>query len=604
VTDFVFFLGHCCMRIENLSSHPEGSLFEADVVIIGSGPAGLTIANEFVNSTTQVLIVESGIESEDPAYQALDRLESDGEPCSQASLSYRKYHHPPTFDHVAQPYGWRFRVLGGAGLAWSGKSALFDDIDFAERDWVPNSGWPISRESLKSYFDRGAEILRLGPNLYDERLWKIVAPRSKFPPIDKCKLSSFFWQFARSRLDPLRIPNFIDEFKGTATTNIRTLINATVVHIDTNVEGKAFSGVEISTLAGARSRVRAKLCVIAAGGIENARLLLISNGKHPNGLGNQYDVVGRYLMDHPVACIGHFRKEDLKAAQFFGFVAVPHKRDTIMGSHGLALSPELQAREKLLNTAIFTWPKIAPDDPIDALRRLAKRKSSDFRGDLLSLARNVGTLIRGMGLKIFYKLFPKSLQNLIVNFVMAINPNFIVHEFESKGVPHKLDRIDVYVITEQEPRHDSRLTLSTQKDALGLPIVKASWKISEVDRRSALRIGQLLLEELPKAGLPAPVLADWIIESRPQDAPLIDVAHMIGTTRMSDDPKRGVVDAQCQVHGVEGLYIAGGSVFPTSGHANPTLMIVSLALRTADQLKKDLAKAADHLREESPIKAA
>jgi choline dehydrogenase-like flavoprotein len=134
--------------------------------------------------------------------------------------------------------------------------------------------------------------------------------------------------------------------------------------------------------------------------------------------------------------------------------------------------------------------------------------------------------------------------------------------------------------------------LSELKDALGLPRVKALWKISDVERQGVVRIGQLLREELPKSGLPAPIMDDWIVKNQIHEGTLVDMAHIIGTTRMSDDPKKGVIDAQCQVHGVRGLYIAGSSVFPTSGHVNPTLMILSLAIRTADQLKKDLAAAA------------
>lgn len=90
--------------------------------------------------------------------------------------------------------------------------------------------------------------------------------------------------------------------------------------------------------------------------------------------------------------------------------------------------------------------------------------------------------------------------------------------------------------------------------------------------------------------MPAPLLEDWIAEERPQDSVITDHGHTTGTTRMSEDAKFGVVDSNCQVHGVARLYVAGASVFPTSGHANPTLMIVSLAIRLADKIKADLAR--------------
>jgi choline dehydrogenase-like flavoprotein len=67
--------------------------------------------------------------------------------------------------------------------------------------------------------------------------------------------------------------------------------------------------------------------------------------------------------------------------------------------------------------------------------------------------------------------------------------------------------------------------------------------------------------------------------------------HHMGTTRMHDDPKQGVVDRNCQVHGIDNLFIAGSSVFPTGGYNTPTLTIVALALRLADHLKAEMANA-------------
>jgi len=580
------------MKIERLNSYPDGSRFDADVVIIGGGPSGLTIAREFMGLPTKILILESGLEKEDATHMDLVCLESADEPKGEASLKFRKAFHSPmaTFNQDSQPFGVRTRVLGGAATHWPGKSATFDDTDFARRDWVPNSGWPIARDSLEPYFDRAADVLNLGPNLYDERLWKLIRGKIKRPPLDNTKLRSFFWQFARSRLKHTEAMNFADEFRALHSDNIHTLIDATVIHIDTNDIGDAFAGVEISTIDGARYYATAKICVLAAGGIENARLLLNSNRQHRGGLGNGHDVVGRYLMDHPGTRIGYFKKEDLKGAEYLGFYAIPHKADLIMYMHGLVFSPEFQAQEKLLNSAIYVLPEISPNDPFQAVKRLIAFKSTNLFADLWSAVSSFGSLSKGIGVKVFYsKYFPRFLQRVIVNLLMSINPSFIIREFHSKGVPHKLERMGIHVITEQEPTRESRLVLSAQKDPLGSPRVIALWKISEAERRSVVRIGQLLREELPKAGMPLPVLEDWIIENRPHDGPLVDMAHTLGTTRISDDPRSGVVDSRCMLHGVNGLYIAGGSVFPTSGHANPTLMIVSLAIRTADQIKDDLA---------------
>jgi choline dehydrogenase-like flavoprotein len=134
------------------------------------------------------------------------------------------------------------------------------------------------------------------------------------------------------------------------------------------------------------------------------------------------------------------------------------------------------------------------------------------------------------------------LQELIINFFMVVNPSFVVREYQSKGVPHKFDCLSIHVMTEQQPNPESRIVLSETKDRLGIPMARAIWKISKVDRHNVLRIGQLLQHELPKAGLPSPVMVDWIVENRPNNAPLVDMAHSTGTTRMSNDPATGVVD--------------------------------------------------------------
>lgn len=522
----------------------------------------------------------------------LNRVESLEEPRGEATIAFRETYHGNnmrTYDAERQPYGIRCRMLGGCPY-WGGKSATLDEMDFVTRDWVPHSGWPMSKASLEPYFNRAAQVLNLGPNLNGEELWSLIGPKVKRPALDNSKLQSFFWQFARSRLKPTEILNLAEEFKVENSDNIRILTNATVVHIDTDERDAKFRGLEVSTIDGARAYVTGKLCVLAAGGIENARLLLISNRLHPAGLGNEHDVVGRYLMDHPGTRIGYFKKQDVKAADYLGFYTIPHQGEMVMYMHGLELSPELQRQERLLNSAVYGLPEVALDDPIEAIKRITQFKSKNYLSDLWSLVRSIGLLAKGLSLKIFYStLFPRALQRSIVNFFMAFSPNFVVRQFQSKGVFHKLDCLAIHVMTEQEPNPETRIVLSEKMDLLGLPMARAIWKISAADRNTVLRIGQLLVEETTKAGLPAPVMDDWIIENRPEDAPLVDMAHMLGATRMSDDPNSGVVDKHCQVHGVEGLYIVGGSVFPTSSHVNPTLTILALAIRTADQLKKVLA---------------
>jgi hypothetical protein len=240
----------------------------------------------------------------------------------------------------------------------------------------------------------------------------------------------------------------------------------------------------------------------------------------------------------------------------------------------------------LLNAAVYVLPEISPKDPVAAAKQLLKLKSANFLADMWLLVSGSGLLIRAIALKIFYSdILPRSLKNLIVNIFIHINPDYVAREFQSKRVPHQLDRMGIHVISEQQPDRENRIMLSGQRDVLGCRRVVASWKVSEAESRTVIALGQLLQEELPKAGLPVPMLDRWIVENRPEEAVLVDMAHMFGTTRISKDPKTGVVDPACKVYGVNRLYITGSSVFPTSSHVNPTLMIVALAIRLADHIK-------------------
>ena len=580
------------MRVEDLSSLGTDTTIETDLVIIGGGPAGLTIAREFFGTSTRVLIVESGQLAEHPQFTDLNTVESVGEPKGEAARTRIELHgvHSSSWSHESQPFGVRCRVLGGSSHAWTGKSAAFGPIDFAAREWVPYSGWPFGLETLRPYLDRAAEVLNFGPNCYDDRLWDLMGVAPPQPQLDPSLFESFFWQFSRSGSDKLDFMRFGPEFVASDAPNVRILLNATVTRIDTDKVGANFQGLEISTIDGVRSQVRAKAAVLAASGIENPRLLLASNGVHTNGLGNQNDTVGRFLMEHPTTTIGRFKLDDCSAImERFGFYGLKHLGRVHMYQLGLVPSRELQERERLLHCAAYMSEERASDDPWDALKRLLRAKSDRPISDLRAVASNPGLLAKGVGARAMEgDAVPQRVKDFLINAMTKRSPNFARRKI--RGLPHKLSGLRIEGISEQLPDPESRITLSDKSDVLGMPIARVNWRIDDEARRSLLRLGQLLADEFPRVGLPKPLLEDWIAQERPQDSVITDKSHAAGTTRMSEDPKLGVVDSNCQVHGVARLYVAGASVFPTSGHANPTLMILTLAIRLADRIKSDLAR--------------
>jgi choline dehydrogenase-like flavoprotein len=145
----------------------------------------------------------------------------------------------------------------------------------------------------------------------------------------------------------------------------------------------------------------------------------------------------------------------------------------------------------------------------------------------------------------------------------------------------KLTHLSIVSYSEQEANKESRVYLGNEKDKLGMPKLILDWRVSDRSLKSSLRLMELLDEHLRKHGV------GHIEEnlSELKRLPYTDASHHLGTTRMSPDSKSGVVDVNCQVHGVDNLFVAGSSVFPTAGHANPTLTIAAMSLRLADYLK-------------------
>ena len=337
--------------------------------------------------------------------------------------------------------------------------------------------------------------------------------------------------------------------------------------------------------------MKAKLAVIAASGIENPRLLLASNAIQSSGIGNSNDLVGRFLMDHAGARVGRFDMAGLaQIVKRFRLLRRPTHGRTHMYMHGLAPSPTIQEREQLLNSAVYFMPERSPDDPWDALKRLLRRNSAKPVDDMLAVLSGAGLLAKGAGMKaLASSATPTTLKDFIVNTAIRYNPNLVAEEFQSRGLPHKLTGVWIDAIAEQRPDPDSRVMLADRTDRIGVPLAKVNWRINDDERRTIVRIAHLTRDVFTRVGMAAPILEPWVAEERLEDGVIIDMAHTLGTTRMSETPESGVVDKNCQVHGVRGLYVAGASVFPTSGHANPTLMILALAIRLADTMKSRLA---------------
>jgi choline dehydrogenase-like flavoprotein len=345
--------------------------------------------------------------------------------------------------------------------------------------------------------------------------------------------------------------------------NVTLLLHATVVDLATDDDRCRVDRVEVRREDGSRCFVRARLVVLAAGGIENPRLLLLSRRVHRRGLGNDRDLVGRFFAERLSARTGYVVPATPALAQWNGFYAV-HEAPGARLQGALRVTDAVQRQRQLLNCAFFL-PTRSLSMTAEAVRSLATLVKAGRRQPLveglLGHARNVATGFTDLGVLARDRLRPSD----DAHSVLAVR-----------------------VQAEQAPNPDSRVTLGSRRDRFGLPVAQVAWRPTDSDRASIRASQERLDAALRAAGLGR---VEFMLGDERPPALLEGNFHHLGTTRMHADPNHGVVDADCRVHGVRNLYVASSSVFPTYGCSNPTLTVVALALRLADHLRKELAHA-------------
>ncbi len=565
------------MPIRDIRQMGPGPELHADVCIVGSGPAGLTVAAELFGSSVRVCVVESGGQTVDRALEDLDAIECIGLRRAPQNLV-------------------RSRLLGGTSHLWSGRCGLFDAIDYMERPWLPLSGWPIDHESIAAYVDRASRILKIGPDLHTaraDRLWQASLDRQGW---DASKLLPVVWQFSKHDLeDNLPARDFVKKGPAEAENigvlqhggavrpvnfaeahiaelqrnqNIDVVLNATATSIETNAAGTRVQAVVVRSLEGIERRVLAETVVLACGGIENARLLLASSVASSGGVGNATDQVGRYLADHALVPIGTYQGEGCRALRYrLGNRWLDHRRQKFVYNVGLRLSPSVQLQEQLLNCSLHLYEFGAqPNSVSSAAKALRQLKHGRLDGELLGNARAA------------------------VGHPMELLHGAYLRYAHHRPALGRASEVGLGCIVEPQLDADSRITLSSQRDPLGMPRARIDWRCAELEHRTAQRMAELVYADMTRLGMALPKRETWLDEGLAAfRARMHDGAHPMCSTRMASDPRKGVVDANCAVHGIAGLYIAGSSVFATPSHMNPTMMIVALSLRLADHLKSRIA---------------
>lgn len=539
----------------DLRTCPAKAEFDADIAIVGAGPAGISVAKEFLGTNVRVCLVESGDFDLEPEIQDLNGGEVVGLPYFALTQA-------------------RFRRFGGSVNGWMGSRyakehadtniAPLNGMDFERRPWVPESGWPFGLDHLVPYYARAQGLFNAGPWEYVPDAWQ--AGNRRFLPTDPERLVTRVWQYAPGTRFGVA---YRDPFRH--ADNITVLTNATVTEVSVDETASVARNLEVSTLDGKRGQVRARLFVLACGGIDNARLLLLSDSIAPQGLGNRNGLVGRYFMEHPhLACASVRLTGD--RGWLAGYKDFTARRTRIRA--GLCIADAAQERFGVLNQSAIVIDRFVADSASGAespgyvaLKAMAARLSC---GELPN--RPVEQLARVLG------------------DVRSTMEGVRRHRAGLNGA--------LYVRAEQAPNPDSRVTLSDRRDRLGLRRARLDWRLTELDKRSIRTLVDLTGQEFRRLGLGEVTPEEWLVaEDNSWPAWLRGGYHHMGTTRMSTDFRKGVVDPDGRIHGMANLYVAGSSVFPAGGYANPTLTVVALALRLADHVRERLA----HMQEPASI---
>jgi len=508
----------------DLNEDRDAAQHEADLCIVGAGAAGIVLAHGLLDTDLRVLLLESGGLGLEPETQALGKGEISG-------LPYRALHER------------RPRYFGGASNLWNGWCTTLEPVDFEARDWVARSGWPLRPADLEPYYRRAQPLCELGRYGYTAPAW----PELALLPFEQFEHK--FWQLSPpTRFGDVHRPDFA------RSQNVRVLLHANAVEIRMDPDARRVVAVDLANPAGLRTSVRARHFVVACGGIETPRLLLASRSVRECGVGNEHDQVGRYFADHPHLVLGFAPAGRLEAS----VMAAPPQIEGVRVRVGFGPTAEEQRARRLLNSAVtlevhYGSPEFhAARELFQALRR------AEWPAGGAEQMRAVGT-----------------------------RPGRVLADIAAKlwrgyGLP---SGFRLGVRSESVPDPESRVRLGEKRDAVGVPCPVLHWQMGAQDKDSLLRTAELATVELGRLGYGPIEVAEWLRDGNAWPEDLAAGQHHLGTTRMSDDTKQGVVDRNGRVHGLSNLFVAGPSVFPTPGWANPTLTIAALALRLADHLK-------------------
>jgi hypothetical protein len=526
------------------------------VCIIGAGAAGITLACELEGCGFPVILIDGG-------------------GISGHSASPQDFYRGVAKPGHPEPTKYRQVGFGGTTSVWGGRCVPLDPIDFEAREYVAHSGWPISYEDVARYYPRALQYCHAGaadftPGSFDQPVPVIPGLAPDNPVVsDRIERYSPPTHFGKAYRDRLA-----------RSKNVTSLLGMRCLRLHRRPGEGAIAKAEFVNAAGERLFVSAAFFVLATGGIETTRLLFESD-PDGRGLGNQHDQLGRFYACHFESACASLTSE--RAPVAFGFQKT---RDGVYARRKLQLSAKAQRDNRLLNCVfrLHSPPYADATHGSGALSAVYLAKS-------WLMPANPGFIGFGEA----HAASPKSphVRNVLRGLPQigqyAWN-RIVLGALAARKLPYTLiaradGRYPLEFNSEQTPLEHSRVTLDDQVDCYGTHGVHIAWHLSEDDIRASKRAFAVLRDALQSTTNCRLEFEDDELTAALRNARPLR-GHHLGTARMASTARRGVVDSDCAVHGLPNLYVASSAVFPTNGHANPTLTIVALAVRLASHLTR------------------
>jgi choline dehydrogenase-like flavoprotein len=515
------------------------SKFNCDICIMGGGVAGIVLASELRKYNKNIFVVESGGEDFDSDIQSL------------YSSDIINNNYPNTESS-------RLRMLGGSSNHWENNTSPLDTIDFEKREWLPNSGWPIERSDLDEYYLKAAEYCGTKDDTYKADIWSEKLGY-KILGLSRDVLET---GIAKASSPPVR---FYKEYGKNISNidNITILKNSNIVDVDYNSSTKLIEKVYFESFPGNQHTIYSKVFIMCFGGIENARMLLHFNAQYSDKIGNYYDNVGRYFMDHPVVRAGHLYPDNRSI--FSLYKANVLKDRVVLGYFKLSESSLRKHRINNIRVPLVSNTNFIMSDGISSFHILNDSLSDgsipdDFTNHIINILKDLDMVLEGVSRKRFDKKI-----------------------FESANV---FSGYQLPIMFEQSPDRTNRVKLGNNVDRYGIKKILIDWELKKYDKENLWKALEIIAQEFGALSLGRIRLLKER-STRIWGSQLGFGHHHMGTTRMSSQYNQGVVNKNHIVYGTKNLFIGGSSVFPTGGHVPPTLTIVAMAIRLADIIFKE-----------------